>query len=208
AVLVVPFLSLIANYFSQRITATARLQRAREADLASAAQEMLTSVPVVMAFGQSDYEQQRFEEGGQKAKAAGRDSAGLEARFSWVFHVLEALSISAVVWLGIWLVARNAFSVGTLVLFIILIQNMFKPTRKLIKQWAAIGKVRASVERVAEVLARRPSVHDTPWAEEAAAFRGELEFRHVSFTYQPDPEDAASATPGAPGARAAREVVG
>src|SRR2546425_1310099 len=207
AVLVVPVLSLIANYFSQRITATARLQRAREADLAAAAQEMLTSVPVVMAFGQSDYEQQRFEEGSQKAMAAALDSAGLEARFSWVFHVVEALSISAVVWLGIWLVARNAFSVGTLVLFIILIQNMFKPTRKLIKQWAAIGKVRASVERVAEVLARRPSVQDMPWAEEAPAFRGEIEFRHVSFAYQLDPEDAASATPGDSEARPALDDV-
>ena len=195
AVLVVPVLSLVANYFYRRITATARLQRAREADLASAAHEMLTAVPVVKTFGRSDYEEQRFAEDSRKAMAAALDSAGLEARFSWIFHVFEALSISAVVWLGMWLVDRGALSVGTLVLFVILIQNMFRPTRKLIKQWAAIGKVRASVERVAEVLARSPSVHDMPGAVEAPAFRGEVEFRHVSFTYQPDPEDAASATP-------------
>ena len=124
-----------------------------------------------------------------------------------MFHVLEAVSISAVVWLGMWLVGRGAFSVGTLVLFILLIQNMFKPTRKLIKQWATIGKVRASVERVAEVLVRRPSVRDMPWAVEAPPFQGELEFRHVSFTYQPDPEDAASATPGDLQARPALDDV-
>src|SRR5216117_889325 len=106
-----------------------------------------------------------------------------------------------------WLVDRGALSVGTLVLFVILIQNMFKPTRKLIKQWATIGKVRASVERVAEVLVRRPSVRDMPWAVEAPPFQGELEFRHVSFTYQPDPEDAASATPGDAEARPALDDV-
>ena len=207
AVLVVPVLSLVANYFYRRITATARLQRAREADLASAAHEMLTAVPVVKTFGRSDYEEQRFAEDSRKAMAAALDSAGLEARFSWIFHVFEALSISAVVWLGMWLVDRGALSVGTLVLFVILIQNMFKPTRKLIKQWAAIGKVRASVERVAEVLARSPSVHDMPGAVEAPAFRGEVEFRHVSFTYQPDPEDAASATLGDLQARPALDDV-
>ena len=207
AVLVVPVLSLVANYFYRRITATARLQRAREADLASAAHEMLTAVPVVKTFGRSDYEEQRFAEDSRKAMAAALDSAGLEARFSWIFHVFEALSISAVVWLGMWLVDRGALSVGTLVLFVILIQNMFKPTRKLIKQWAAIGKVRASVERVAEVLARSPSVHDMPGAVEAPAFRGEVEFRHVSFTYQPDPEDAASATPADLQARPALDDV-
>ncbi len=207
AVLVVPVLSLVANYFYRRITATARLQRAREADLASAAHEMLTAVPVVKTFGRSDYEEQRFAEDSRKAMAAALDSAGLEARFSWIFHVFEALSISAVVWLGMWLVDRGALSVGTLVLFVILIQNMFKPTRKLIKQWAAIGKVRASVERVAEVFARSPSVHDMPGAVEAPAFRGEVEFRHVSFTYQPDPEDAASATPADLQARPALDDV-
>jgi len=207
AVLVVPVLSLVANYFYRRITATARLQRAREADLASAAHEMLTAVPVVKTFGRSDYEEQRFAEDSRKAMAAALDSAGLEARFRWLFHVFEALSISAVVWLGMWLVDRGALSVGTLVLFVILIQNMFKPTRKLIKQWAAIGKVRASVERVAEVLARSPSVHDMPGAVEAPAFRGEVEFRHVSFTYQPDPEDAASATPADLQARPALDDV-
>jgi len=195
ALVMVPVLSLVSNYFSQRITATARRQRAREGDLASAAQEMLPSVPVVQTFGQSRYEQERFEEDSHKAMAAALDSVGLEARFSWVVGVLEAVSISAVVWVGIWLVARHAFSVGTLVLFIMLIQNMFRPTRKLIKQWTMIGKVRASVERVAEVFARRPSVHDLPAAKEAPSFRGALEFRHVSFAYRPDPEDRSSEAP-------------
>src|SRR5207245_11657901 len=129
AVLVVPVLSLVANYFYRRITATARLQRAREADLASAAHEMLTAVPVVKTFGRSDYEEQRFAEDSRKAMAAALDSAGLEARFSWIFHFFEALSISAVVWLGMWLVTRGRPSVRTLVVFLILLQNMVKPTR-------------------------------------------------------------------------------
>ena len=104
--------------------------------------------------------------------------------------MFEAVSTSSVVWLGIWLVNRSALSVGTLILFIMLIQNMFRPTRKIIKQWALVGKVRASVERVAEVLARRPSVRDLPGARKAPPFRGDLEFRGVTFAYQLDPEDA------------------
>ena len=190
AAVLVPVMSLISHYFSERITATARRQRAREADLTSAAQEMLTSVPVVQTFGQSDYEQERFAEGSRSAMAAALDSVGLQASFSWVVGVLEAVSTSAVVWLGIWLVNRNTLSVGTLILFIILIQNMFKPARKIIKQWSLVGKVRASVERIAEVLDRRPSVQDMPGAQKAPALRGDLEFRNVCFAYQLDPEDA------------------
>src|SRR5436190_18986273 len=193
-VVMVPVLSLISNYFSQRITATARRQRAREGDLTSTAQELLISIPVVQTFGRSRYEQDRFDEHSRKAMAAALESVGLQARFSWVVGVLKAVSISAVVWLGIWLVDRNAFSVGTLILFIILIQNMFRPTRRIIKGWAVFGKIRASVERVAEVLARRPSVYDSPAAREALTFWGELEFRHVSFAYRLDPEDRTNET--------------
>jgi ATP-binding cassette, subfamily B, bacterial len=190
AAVLVPVLSLISHYFSQRITVTARHQRVRESELSSAAQEMLTAVPVVQTFGQTEYEQERFAESSRGAMAAALQSVGLQARFSWLVGMFEAVSTASVVWLGIWLVNRSALSVGTLILFIMLIQNMFRPTRKIIKQWALVGKVRASVERVAEVLARSPSVRDLPGARKAPPFRGDLEFRGVTFAYQLDPEDA------------------
>ncbi|TMQ72936.1 MAG: ABC transporter ATP-binding protein [Candidatus Eisenbacteria bacterium] len=89
AAVLVPVLSLISHYFSRRITTTARRQRAREAELSSAAQEMLTAVPVVQTFGQTEYEQERFAESSRGAMAAALEAVGLQARFSWVIGVLE-----------------------------------------------------------------------------------------------------------------------
>ncbi|HEX7248231.1 MAG TPA: ABC transporter transmembrane domain-containing protein [Actinomycetota bacterium] len=189
AAVLVPVLSVISNHFSERIRLTSRVQKAREGDLASAAQEMLTSIPVVQTLGQSDYEQQRFEMHSRDAMAASLGAAGLEARFSWVIGVLESVTVAAVVWLGIYLVARGAFEVGTLIMFIILIQNMFKPTRKIIKEWTTIGKIQASVERVGEILARVPSVRDEPGAVEAPEFIGHLGFHDVTFAYRLDGPD-------------------
>ena len=186
AAVLVPLLCAISNHFSHRIRTTSRRQKARESDLASAAQEMLTSVPVVQTFGQSAYEQRRFEEHGEAAMHAALESVSLEARFSWVIGVLEAVTTAAVVWLGIWLRKHDALSIGTLVLFVILIENMFKPTRKIIKEWATLGKIRASLERVGEVLVRVPAVHDRPGAVSVSPFRGHLQFRHVSFAYRPE----------------------
>src|SRR5207248_1307472 len=71
AAVLVPVLSLISHYFSQRITATARRQRGRESELSSAAQEMLTAVPVVQTFGQTEYEQERFAESSRGAEPGG-----------------------------------------------------------------------------------------------------------------------------------------
>jgi len=192
ALLIVPLLSVISNYFSQRIKTASKRLRAREGDLASVAQEMLSSIRVVQTYGRSSYEERRFAEQSRSAMGAALEAASLKAKFSWVVAVMEAVAISAVAWLGLRLTLRpNApVSVGTLVLFIILIQNMFKPTRKIIREWTVIGKIFAAVERIAEVLDREATVRDEPGAVDAPPFDGRVAFRHVDFSYQLDAEDA------------------
>src|SRR4029079_2501286 len=133
-----------------------------EGDLASAAHEMLTSIRVVQTYGRSQYETERFTSQSPKAMEAALVSAGLQARFSWVVAVLEAVAVGAVVWAGLWLIDRDSITVGTLVLFTVLIRNMFRPTRKIIREWSTIGKVFASVDRIAEVLDRPITVVDAP----------------------------------------------
>ena len=194
ALIIVPVLALVSNFFSQRIKVAVKTQRAREGDLASATQEMLSSIRVIQTYNGGDQALGRFADYNRKAVAAALTAAGLQARFSWVVKLLEALAISAVVWVGVYLIygppTTAYFSVGMLILFIQLINNMFKPARKIIKEWNTIGKIFASVERIGEVLDRKPAVDDAPDAVAAPAFRGRIEFRAVDFAYQVDPEDA------------------
>ena len=52
---------------------------------------------------------------------------------------------------GARLVDSRAITAGALVTFILLIQGMFKPTRRIIKEWNTVGKIYASVERIGEL---------------------------------------------------------
>lgn len=206
AMVIIPVMTVVSNYFSQRIKTTAKTLRAREGDLASASQEMLTSIRVIQTYNGGGHELQRFAEHNQKAVAAALMAAGLQARFSWVVKVLEALSISTVVWVGIWLIdhprgTMPAITVGMLVLFIDQIKNMFKPTRKIIKEWNTIAKIYSSVERIGELLDRKPAVSDSPTAIQAPPFRGQIEFQQVSFAYQSDAEDSDNEAEAQPQAR-------
>jgi ABC-type multidrug transport system fused ATPase/permease subunit len=190
AVAIVPVLAAVTHFFSSRIKAAAKRQRAREGELASSTQEMLTAIRVVQSFGHGSHEGERFAQQSRKAMDAALEGARLEAWFSWVVSVFEAFSIGAVVWLGVWLVDANAITVGTLVLFVILIQKMFKPTRKIIKEWNTLGKLYASVERIAELLDREPTVRDEPGAVDAPPLAGDVAFDRVTFAYVREPEDA------------------
>jgi len=185
ALVIVPLLALVSSYFARRIKAATREQRAREGDLASTAQEMLTTISVVQTYGRAGHEQRKFARESRAAMDALLRSSRLEATFGFTVSVLEAVVIAVVVLVGARLVSSETINAGLLVSFILLIQAMFKPTRRIIKQWNTVGKIHASVERIGELLDREPAVQDAEGAREAPMLSGSVEFRDVSFAYQP-----------------------
>ena len=200
AVAIVPFIASVSLWFSIRIKSAAKRQRAREGDLASDAQEMLGAIRVIHSFGRAARQERDFAEHSESAMDAAISGARLEAGFSWSVSVLQALSTISVIWTGLVLIDHRSLTVGTLLLFIILIQNMFKPTRRIIKEWNSIAKVYASVERVADLLDRAPDVVESPDAVEAPTLTGRVEFRSVRFAY-----DAGGETVG--GRRSALDAI-
>ena len=186
---IVPVLAAVSGYFARRIKAASKEMRAREGDLATTAQEMLTTISVVQTYGRAGHEQEKFARESRSAMGAILRTARLEALFGLTVSVVEATIIAVLVLVGARLVKSEALAAGDLVAFILLIQNMFKPTRRIIKQWNRVAKVYASVDRIDELLARDPGVQDAPDAIEAPRLSGAIEFRDVSFAYQPQRED-------------------
>ena len=198
AVVVIPMLAVVSNHYSRLIKVTTKTQRNREGELASTAQEMLTSIRLVQSYGRGSVDLERFSDQTAKSMHASLGAANIQARFSFVIALLEALSISAVIWLGVWLVDGNAITVGTLVLFVLLLQNMFKPARKIVSEWYKIGKVFASVERIEDLLDRAVVVEDLPDAVPAPPLEGRLTFRHVGFSYPVEHEDGSKGVSRSP----------
>jgi len=131
AIIIIPLMGVISNYFSNRIKSASKKLRSSEGELASAAQEMLASIRVVQVYGQGDYEQSIFSGQSQRAMNAALEAATYQARFSWVISVFGAVSTAAVIWVGTWLVFGRPFQmqVGDLSRFITWIDEMFKPPR-------------------------------------------------------------------------------
>lgn len=198
AVVVIPMLALVSNHFSRRIKIASRTQRDREGELASTAQEMLSSIRLVQSYGRGTLDLERFSSQTAKSMRASLTASNIQAQFSFVIALIEALSISAVVWLGVWLLDREAITIGTLVLFVLLLQNMFKPARKIVSEWYKIGKVFASVERIEDLLDREIVVRDHPDAVVAPPLQGLISFRHVGFSYPAEREDGSGGTSRSP----------
>jgi ABC-type multidrug transport system fused ATPase/permease subunit len=185
ALIIIPLMGLISNYFSNLIKTASKKLRSSEGELASAAQEMLASIRVMQVYGQGDYEQSMFSGQSQKAMNAALEAATYQARFSWVVSVFGAISTSAVIWVGTWLVFGRPLQmqVGDLSRFIIWIDEMFKPSKRLISEWNAFGKLYSSLERINDLIELKPDVQDKPGAIAVPSLRGQIEFRNVVFSY-------------------------
>ncbi|GAA4410805.1 ABC transporter ATP-binding protein [Fodinibacter luteus] len=191
ALVVVPVLALVANWFSLRLKRVSKEQRSKEGDLASTAQEMLSSIRLVQSYGRGHVDLENFSKQSDQSMRASLRIATIQAQFSFVIAVLEGLTIAGVLWLSFWLVDRGSISPGTLVLFVMLIQNMFKPSRKIVSEWYKVGKLIASTERIEELLERQPTVTDTLLSKPAPALEGRLAFHDVTFSYRPEHEEEA-----------------
>jgi len=200
AVAIVPLMAVISNVFARRIKSAAKQERASEGELASTAQEMLSAISLVQVYGRGDLQERTFARQSGSARDAVLRTARLEAVFGFTVALVESVGIAVVIVVGARLVASETLTAGALIAFVLVVQGMFKPIRRIVKQWNRVAAVYASVERVGELFDRRPTVVDLPDARPAPRLRGEIEFRDVSFAYHsPSDRGTGDGSGGGPG---------
>jgi len=91
-----------------------------------------------------------------------------------------------VLWFGGRMVLAGTLSPGSLVIFILYLGKMYKPMQELSKMTDAYSKATVGYERIRELLDTTGEVLDKRGAKNAPPLKGDLEFRKVSFHYQPD----------------------
>jgi ABC-type multidrug transport system fused ATPase/permease subunit len=83
-------------------------------------------------------------------------------------------------------VMEGAITPGTLIVFMTYTRNFYKPLKTVVKHTSRITRAIAQMERVTEILdVKEGGVTDRPGARPAPQFQGQIEFRQVSFGYEP-----------------------
>ncbi|MFN8494006.1 MAG: ABC transporter ATP-binding protein [Caldilineaceae bacterium] len=167
--------ALLSRHFTQYIQATFQQRRAYEDDLVSATQELLTPILALQPYNNLNHEQQRFAESNHQNFKANQRAATLQAQFGGWSKVVEALTIVALLWAGLWLFNQTNLSIGLVLLLTVLSYNLIKPTRKFIEGWVAIQQVRTSIERIGELLNQDINFANPPLTKAEAPVRAFLE---------------------------------
>jgi ATP-binding cassette subfamily B protein len=183
---IAPVLFLVVYVFTRRIKKASRDVRKKESELLSIVEEVFSSIRVVKAFAREDYEEHRFERQSLENVETALVARSLKMKLSPVVEIIVATGTCLMLAYGARLVIAGQLTAGALVVFLVYLGKMYKPMRDLSKMTDTVSKAGVGFERIREVLETEAGVRDLPHARRAAAFKGRIEFKDVSFGYSPD----------------------
>jgi ATP-binding cassette subfamily B protein len=186
ALSIAPVLFLVVFRYTRLIRKSTREVRKKEGQIVSIVQEVLSSIRVVKAFAREDYEQKRLEEESLESVEIALRARALKARLAPFVEIIVGVGTSLVLWFGARMVLGGALEAGSLIVFIWYLGKMYKPMQDLSKMTDTYAKASVAYERIQEVLQSEREVKDLPGSRRAGKLRGELEFDHVTFGYEPN----------------------
>jgi ATP-binding cassette, subfamily B, bacterial len=184
ALAVAPLLFLEVYTLTSRIKQAARAVRLKEGDVMSVVQETLSSIRVVKAFAREDYEERRLEKETLESIAMTMRARRVKAMLSPTADFIVAAGACLALWYGAGLALKGALTAGSLVVFLLYLGKLYKPMRDLSKMTDSVSKALIGAERIKDIIKSEEQTRDSPRARRAPRFKGEIEFKHVFFSYR------------------------
>ncbi len=102
-----------------------------------------------------------------------------------IVDTLTGSAMAIVVVAGGSMVLSDSLDIGVMVAFLFYVQRFFDPIRSLTLQYSIMQRAMAAGQRIFEVTDVEIEVKDAPDAEDPAEIDGTVEFRGVTFGYEP-----------------------
>ena len=148
--------------------------------------ESLSGLKIVKSFAQERREVDRF-----MTRSADLAVTGIQAERTWAllfsgFSVLLMVGTLLVWYVGGRDVLFGRMSLGTLMAFLMYVAMFYRPIRFMSQLINWSSRSLTAAERVFEIFDVRPEIQDAEDAMEIPEIQGQVEFRNVTFGYEPN----------------------
>jgi ATP-binding cassette subfamily B protein len=186
ALTVVPALAVLSEIYRRRVRRGWEDVKRRESEAMAVVHETLGALRVVKAFGQERTERDRFVRHASLSLARQFRVVMIESGFGIVVGIIVAAGTAGVLYLGVEQVRVGALTLGSLLMIMSYLAQLYKPVETMSKKIASLQSSMASGQRAAELLDEAPDVPEAADARSLGRATGDIEFRQVTFRYSPD----------------------
>jgi ATP-binding cassette subfamily B multidrug efflux pump len=181
-----PLASIVVQYFGRRIHERFEKIQAQFSDISARAQENFSGARVVRAYAQEEAEIALFETSNQEYVTRSLPLARLTGMLWPTLEMLLGFALVLVLWLGGREVLMHKISLGDFVAFNTYIVMLTWPVIALGWVINIFQRGTASMGRINEILVAQPEITDAavaPDLRQTQTLGGEIEFRHLDFSY-------------------------
>ncbi|GAA1877458.1 ABC transporter ATP-binding protein [Lapillicoccus jejuensis] len=182
---IVPLLGVLAVEQRQRVRSAQAGARTASGALATTTQDLLHAVRTVQAFGREDRATRTFGRRNETLLRAQLHAVRVEARWLPTGEIVLALGGALVLATGGTHVLAGTLSVGTLLVVVAYVRDLYAPVRSLTRLSGVLAKAGASAARVAEVVDTDDGVADRPGATDLRPPVHGIRLEDVRFGYDP-----------------------
>jgi ATP-binding cassette subfamily B multidrug efflux pump len=196
AFLPLPIVSVTIQYFGRKIHERFERIQAMFSDISARAQENFSGARVIRAYVQEEAEIAAFETANQEYIKRSLKLVRLMGMLWPTLETMLGLAIVLVLWLGGREVIAGRITVGGFVAFNTYMVQLTWPIIALGWVINIFQRGTASMRRINEILVEKPEIEDSEAIEvksktgetlAPAQIRGEIEFRHLNFSYGSTP---------------------
>lgn len=188
AVLVLPVTIWIIGAIGKSLKRNSAKGQTQLGGLFSILEESISGVRVIKSFATEEQMNRRFGESNRDytrrmIRVARRREVG-----SPLVEILGTVVLVAVLIFGGTLVINGELRVSILVFFIIVFARLLPPVKAVITAYYNLQKGSAAAKRIFEVIDAEDTIVEKENAETITSFGEKIEYRNVSFSYQPEDE--------------------
>lgn len=180
----IPIMVIFAGYMRKRMRQAFKHNREKIAEINAQLEDNLSGIRVVKSFGNEETEIKKFEVGNQNFIKSKKNSYKNMAAFHSGLGGFVSLINIAVIGGGGFCIVKKIIDVADLLTFLLYINNLIDPVKKLINFTEQFQNGITGFERFMEVLEIDPDITDKPHAIKLNQVKGDIEFKKVAFSYE------------------------
>jgi ABC-type multidrug transport system fused ATPase/permease subunit len=190
-VILVPLMFAAVFFFLKKIRRYYKEIRAQWAIVTGYTTEYVQGVDVIQQFNYQDHARRRMHEVNLGRYKIEVPTAYLDYGFWGGFIFGEIIAIAIILIVGARQILNpaayeNPLTIGTLIMFIEFMRQMFWPILQVGEQLNFIQRAFVSAERIFSILETKPTETDGPRPAEKLKFEREIAFENVWFAYEGD----------------------
>jgi ATP-binding cassette subfamily B protein len=145
--------------------------------------EDIAGMRMVQAFVREQRATENFRTVALRYRDANMETVVLNAVYFPFVSFLATLALAVVLGFGGHLYFDQAISIGTLVAFMLFVNNFFDPVQQLSQLYNTFLSAAAALDKIIGVLDEAPEIVDRPGARPLPHIRGDVRFEDVHFAY-------------------------